>query len=431
MKWSRNEGKAQGLGARGDGLGDSSRNWLVNEVFLCYSLVINFMPTPTSQFDYNLPLDRIAQHSVEPRDHSKLMIVDRKSGVIEHKQFFNILDDLHAGDVLVFNNTKVFRARLNGKGVEGWRGEGKEFEIFLLRCDSSYGWGPQTPHVQSSSIWQSLIRPGKKINVGDKIKIADVEIIVKEKNDDGVALLEFPLDEAGVLSFTDAHGEIPIPPYVDEKPTSIEKYQTVYAKETGSVAAPTAGFHFTNELLEKIKAKGVEIAFVTLHVGIGTFRPMKSDTIEEHTMHAEFVQISPEVAQQINKAKQEKRCVIAVGTTTVRSLEGAAQSTLLHLERSERSSGDGKIPLVVGMKHSEKNDPIPADGFSADVNMFITPGFEFKVIDALITNFHLPKSTLLVLVSAFAGREHMLAAYEEAIKNEYRFFSFGDAMFVR
>ncbi len=388
------------------------------------------MSTPTSQFDYNLPLDRIAQHSVEPRDHSKLMIVDRKSGVIEHKQFFNILDELNAGDVLVFNNTKVFRARLVvpvGVPLVGTRAQSHTQtnsnanvkEIFLLRCQSNSsqaGSGDPT-----HSLWQSLIRPGKKINVGDKIQIADIEIIVKEKNDDGVALLEFPLDEAGVLLFTDAHGEIPIPPYVDEKPKTIEQYQTVYAKETGSVAAPTAGFHFTNELLEKIKAKGVEIAFVTLHVGIGTFRPMKSDSIEEHVMHAEFVQISPEVAQQINKAKQEKRRVIAVGTTTVRSLEGAA----LSMRSSPLTEGESREGSSVD------NDVLPRNGFSADVNMFITPGFEFKVIDALITNFHLPKSTLLVLVSAFAGREHMLAAYEEAIKNEYRFFSFGDAMFLR
>lgn len=371
--------------------------------------------TSTEQFNYVLPPGRIAQHSVEPRDHSKLMILDRDTGVIEHKHFYDIIDELVAGDVLVFNDTKVFRARLNGKVVELWSGGVKELEVFLLRCDSSYGWDPQIPQLHS--IWQSLIRGAKKINVGDKIQIDEIEIVVKEKREDGIVLIEFPMNESDVLAFTDSHGSIPIPPYVDEKPTSIEQYQTVYAKETGSVAAPTAGFHFTNELLDRIKAKGVEIAFVTLHVGIGTFRPMQSETIEEHTMHSEFVNISPEVAQQINHAKSEGQRVIAVGTTTVRSLEGAA---LISPSFTRRGSGGGQVA-----------QQLSPEGFHADVNMFIKPGFQFKVIDALITNFHLPKSTLLVLVSALAGREHILAAYEEAIKKDYRFFSFGDAMFIR
>ena len=351
--------------------------------------------TSTEQFNYVLPPGRIAQHSVEPRDHSKLMILDSETGAIEHKHFYNIIDELVAGDVLVFNDTKVFRARLQGTGARE-QGTGKEFEIFLLRCEST----------TTNSEWQSLIRGAKKINVGDKIKIDDIEIIVKEKREDGIVVVEFPMNESEVLAFTDLHGSIPIPPYVDEKPVSIDQYQTVYAKETGSVAAPTAGFHFTTELLDRLKAKGIEIAFVTLHVGIGTFRPMQSETIEEHTMHSEFVNISPEVAQQINRAKAEGRRVIAVGTTTVRSLEGAAML-------------------------NQTGSILPENGFHADVNMFIKPGFEFKVIDALITNFHLPKSTLLVLVSALAGRDHMLAAYEEAIEHDYRFFSFGDAMFIR
>ncbi len=347
----------------------------------------------TEQFNFILPNDRIAQHSVEPRDHSRLMILDQETGEIEHKQFYNILDELVVGDVLVFNNTKVFRARMMGVCHE------HDVEVFLLRCVSQ--------EVQNSkSVWQALIRPGKKVQIGDVIVINDLEVFVKEKHDDGVALIDFPLDEAGVLLFTDSHGEIPIPPYVDEKPKSIEQYQTVYAKETGSVAAPTAGFHFTNELLDQIKLKGIEIVFVTLHVGIGTFRPMKTDAIDDHVMHSEFVSIPSFSANCINTAKNERRRVVAVGTTTVRSLEGAALMNQDGGYLSER-------------------------GFEGDINMFIKPGFQFKIIDALITNFHLPKSTLLVLVSAFAGRNHVLHAYEEAIEKGYRFFSFGDAMFIR
>jgi len=280
-----------------------------------------------------------------------------------------------------------------------------EVEVFLLRCVEK-GQGARGKGQEVKSLWNALIRPGKKVSIGDKIMIDQLEVVVKEKHDDGVVCLEFPLDESGVLSFTDSHGSIPIPPYVSEIPDDANKYQTVYAQEVGSVAAPTAGFHFTNELLDQIKEKGIEIVFVTLHVGIGTFRPVQTETIEEHTMHAEFVQIPALTAHIINAAKNEHRRVIAVGTTTVRSLEGAALQNNDGLYLSER-------------------------GFVGDVNMFIKPGFEFQIIDALITNFHLPKSTLLVLVSAFAGREHVLHAYEEAVKNQYRFFSFGDAMFLK
>lgn len=366
-------------------------------------------------FSYNLPKELIAQHSVEPRDHSRLMMLDRATGEIAHNFFYDIIDELHAGDVLVFNDTKVFRARMHGivhdrKDVALCPPTHIEtqIEIFLLRCISiPVRDGRDHPvQMETHSTWQALLRPGKKVQVGDVILIGDLEIVVREKHEDGVALLEFPLDEAGVLLFTDTHGSIPVPPYVDEVPDDANKYQTVYAREVGSVAAPTAGFHFTNELLEKIKAKGVEIVFVTLHVGIGTFRPVQTETIEEHIMHAEFVQISPMTAHIINAAKNEGRRVIAVGTTTVRSLEGAALQNTDGLYLSER-------------------------GFTGDVNMFIKPGFAFQVVDALITNFHLPKSTLLVLVSAFAGREHVLAAYEEAVREGYRFFSFGDAMFIR
>jgi len=385
------------------------------------------MPTQTSEFDYDLPSDHIAQHSVEPRDHSKLMVLDRKTGEIQHKLFYDVIDELHAGDVLVFNDTKVFKERLLvGAGfmpahATGQTPPGVVKEIFLLRCIENVGAGfmpalstGSAPPVRPiTSTWQALVRPAKKLHVDDTITINNIEIIVRDKQDDGVVMLEFPMDEAGVLAFTDEFGLIPIPPYVSEMPTDANKYQTVYARDVGSVAAPTAGFHFTNDLIERLKQKGIEIAFVTLHVGIGTFRPMQSDTIEEHTMHSEFVQIPEVTASIVNRAKQEHRRVIAVGTTTVRSLEGAAASSS-PLPRGR--SGGGLLP-----EH----------GFQGDVNLFITPGFDFQIIDGMITNFHLPKSTLLVLVSAFAGRHHVLRAYREAIANDYRFFSFGDAMMIR
>lgn len=341
----------------------------------------------TSLFDYELPLELIAQHSVEPRDHSRLLVLDRASGAMEHKHFYDIVDELQSGDLLVMNDTKVFRARLETT---------KGFEVFLLRA--------------TERGWETLMRPGKKVFVGDQVEIkttsftldaSDVLIgTVLEKRADGMVLVDFERAPEEVIRIANIHGEIPTPPYVDEHIDDIAKYQTVYARETGSVAAPTAGFHFTPELIDRIKEKGVEIAFVTLHVGIGTFRPMKTETIEEHEMHSEFVTISEKTAETIVTAKQQGRRVIAVGTTTVRTLEGVAAS-------------GGVRP------------------FSGDVNLFITPGFAFQVIDGLITNFHLPKSTLLVLVCAFAGREHVSAAYEEAVNQGYRFFSFGDAMFIR
>lgn len=338
------------------------------------------MSTPVSLFDYDLPPGQIAQEPVRPRDRSRLLVLDRKTGNVKHKTFFEIADELRAGDVLVMNNTKVFKARLMAGGTE----------VFLLRGEGTR--------------WSALLRPGRKVMVGDTLDLGGLVATVVEKREDGTATLAFGVGVEEVLAFADAHGEIPVPPYVDKAPERLEDYQTVYAKNVGSVAAPTAGFHFTPELIESLKAKGVQFEFVTLHVGIGTFRPVKTDTLEEHEMHAELVEIDAGTAERINAAKREGRRVIAVGTTTVRALEGvAALDTNTSLLRS----------------------------ILTDVNLFITPGFEFKVIDGLITNFHLPKSTLLVLVSAFAGRESVLRAYEEAVRLGYRFFSFGDAMFVR
>ncbi|TAL49809.1 tRNA preQ1(34) S-adenosylmethionine ribosyltransferase-isomerase QueA [Patescibacteria group bacterium] len=349
------------------------------------------MSTPVSLFDYDLPQELIAQHSVEPRDRSRLMVVDRVTGEREHKQFYQIVDELRAGDVLVMNNTKVFRARL--EAIVG----DKTIELFLLR--------------PRGAAWDVLVKPGRHVAVGDTIHVGEIKGRVLTKTD--VVSVAFDLSDQSLIDYANEHGQIPIPPYVHETPKTLEEYQTVYAQETGSVAAPTAGFHFTEQLLDKIRAKGVEIHYVTLHVGLGTFRPMKSETLEEHEMHSEFVTIDATTAQAINRVKQEGCRVIAVGTTTMRTLEGVS-----HLCHPERLTG------------VEGSRVLPEEGFSGDINLFITPGFTFQIVDALITNFHLPKSTLLVLVSAFASRESILAAYQEAVRERYRFFSFGDAMFI-
>lgn len=335
------------------------------------------MPTKIDLFDYDLPEHFIAQKSAEPRDHSKLMVLDRLTGQIQHQHFYDLEDFLKAGDVLVFNTSKVFKARFVDGGVE----------MFVLRIFDQRA--------------EVLLRPGKKFPPGSVVAFFDRAFTVEHKQVDGVASVYTGLSIHDMLAFCDDHGTVPTPPYVKASHQLDGDYQTVYAKEVGSVAAPTAGFHFTEELLEKIKAKGVQIEYVVLHVGIGTFRPVQVDTLEEHTMHSEWVSLPADVANRVNTAKSEGRRIIAVGTTTTRVLEGVAT---LH---------DGKIV-----------------GYEGDVNMFITPGYQFKVIDGLITNFHLPKSTLLVLVSALAGRENILAAYEEAKKNNYRFFSFGDGMLI-
>jgi len=335
----------------------------------------------TSDFDYHLPPERIAQKSVEPRDASRLLLLDRETGERRHAQFFEIIEELREGDVLVMNNSKVFNARLKGELKSG-----REIEVFLLRPEEGR--------------WQAMVKPARKVTIGEIFTVGNAACVLEEKREDGVALLSFR-EGVDVMKLCEEFGEVPVPPYVEGLQEAKDGYQTVYAKEVGSVAAPTAGFHFTEELLESVRAKGVQIEEVTLHVGIGTFRPVKVDALEDHEMHAEFVEISKDVSERLAAAKEEGRRVIAVGTTTTRTLEGAAESVL------------------------------KGEAFSGDVNVFITPGFQFQVIDALITNFHLPKSTLLVLVSAFAGRENVLAAYKEAVEKEYRFYSFGDAMFIR
>lgn len=360
----------------------------------------------TSDFNYELPVERIAQHSVEPRDHSKLMVVHMSEERYEETQFFHILDFLHPGDVLVWNNSKVFKARLTGKLLtknnHGLWDHTRDVEIFLVR--------PK----QNDGVWQVLAKPGKHVRNGTRVWFADdfyAEPMVTEK--DGTLLVQLfdehdqPLSEESVREKANTYGSVPVPPYVKDEKHQEESYQTVYAKEEGSVAAPTAGFHFTPELIQKIREKGVEFAEITLHVGLGTFLPVKTERIEDHTMHSEWVEVRESTAYMINQAKQQGRRIIAVGTTTVRTLEGIAS-----------------LPIF-----QNNNNQLPA--FTGDLNIFITPGFEFQIVDCLITNFHLPKSTLLMLVSAFVGnKEFLLSCYQDAVEKEYRFFSFGDAMFL-
>ncbi|OGH58582.1 MAG: tRNA preQ1(34) S-adenosylmethionine ribosyltransferase-isomerase QueA [Candidatus Magasanikbacteria bacterium RIFCSPHIGHO2_01_FULL_33_34] len=352
----------------------------------------------TKDFDYHLPMERIAQKPIEPRDQSNLMLINKHSGFgrIKHKKFVDIVDEFKKGDLIVWNSSKVFKARLFGELLSG---EGqqlmdhkKKIEVFLVRP------------MENKGVWKVLARPGKHVSSGTKVRFAPgFECVVMAKEVDGTILVQFGYSDDEVKAKANKFGKVPIPPYVKDEVHELEIYQTIYADKEGSVAAPTAGFHFTPELIEKIKAKGVEFAEVTLHVGLGTFLPIKSERVEDHTMHSEQVELTQINADKINKAKEEGRRVIAVGTTTVRTLEGIAK-----------------------LKSSKL---IP---YMGDINIFIKPGFKFEIVDALITNFHLPKSTLLMLVSAFLGnRKFMLKCYKVAVKKKYRFYSFGDAMFIK
>ncbi|MBU1126099.1 MAG: tRNA preQ1(34) S-adenosylmethionine ribosyltransferase-isomerase QueA [Patescibacteria group bacterium] len=339
--------------------------------------------TSINDFNYQLTQELIAQKPAEPRDSSRLLLLNRKSGDIEHKVFKDIIDELQPGDLLVMNNSKVFKARLKATCY------GREHEVFLLR--------------PKNTVWQSLIKKSRHLKIGDVLDFGSVKATLINKEADGIVEIDFHEAPDKIFQLAEAQGEVPLPPYIKATVDNTFKYQTVYAEHTGSVAAPTAGFHFTPELLESIRNKGVEITFVTLHVGLGTFRPIMTETLEEHQMHSEFYDIPQETVKKIRQAKR----VISVGTTTTRALESAFQET---------------HPLVRG----DKGGPI-----SGETNLFISPGYQFKVVDAMITNFHLPKSSLLVMVSAFAGREHVLHAYEEAVQKNYRFYSFGDAMFIQ
>ena len=335
-----------------------------------------------SDFDFDLPDNLIAQNAVEPRDHSKLMVLGKDKQTIEHKKFYNISDYLKDGDVLVVNRTRVIPARLFGK-----KDTGSILECFLLkRLDLN--------------TWEVLLKPAKKLKTGQKMVFLEgkLEAVLKEIKDDGNRILEF-IYEGNFEEILDELGEMPLPPYITEKLKDKNRYQTVYAKEGESVAAPTAGLHFTNELLEKLKDSGVELTEIYLDVGLGTFRPVQTENILEHKMHYEKYHIPEESAKIINRAKKEGRRIIAVGTTTVRTLESSNNGT-------EVISGEG------------------------ETDIFIYGDYKFKIVDALITNFHLPKSTLLMLISAFAGKEFVFLAYETAIQEKYRFYSFGDAMFI-
>ncbi len=336
-----------------------------------------------SDFNYDLPEELIAQVPIKNRDESRLMILNRKNQTIEHKQFKDILEYLRPGDCLVRNNTKVIPARLYGQ-----KETGAAVEFLLLK------------RIEGD-IWEVMVRPGRKLLKGAKATFGDglLEGEVLEVLENGNRKVKFTYD--GIFNeILDQIGLMPLPPYIKERLKEKDRYQTVYAKYEGSAAAPTAGLHFTEELLEEIRAKGVEIANVTLHVGIGTFRPVKVETIEEHEMHSEHFYIKEEDAEKINNTKKNGGRIIAVGTTSCRVLESIADEN--------------------GMVEAQERD----------TSIFIYPGYKFKCIDALITNFHLPESTLIMLVSALAGRDYVMKAYEEAVKEKYRFFSFGDAMFI-
>ena len=358
-----------------------------------------------SDFDYELPEELIAQLPADKRENSRMMVLERNSHKILHRHFYDIVDLIDENSILVLNNTKVMPARLIGH-----KDTGAKIEVFLLKNLGTLKDSSISPEQsQNGSYWEVLIKPSKRIKPDTIIKISD-ELSVKaieRTEEDGGWIVEL-LYEGEVLDVLHRNGNIPLPPYIERKLQSedikkldFERYQTVYAKDEGSVAAPTAGLHFTKEILQKLKNKGVEIAYVTLDVGLGTFRPVKCNNILDHKMHSETFEITSETATKINEAKAKGKKLIAVGTTTVRTLETAYQ----------------KFGCIKACRdHSE---------------LFIYPPYEFKVIDELITNFHLPKSTLLMLVSALAGKDFIFEAYKEAIKNKYRFFSYGDCMFIK
>lgn len=336
-----------------------------------------------SEFNYNLPEELIAQVPIKNRDESRLMVVNREKRTIEHKTFKDIIDYLEPGDCLVRNNTKVIPARLYGK-----KETGANVEFLLLN------------NIEGD-VWESIVRPGNKLHVGTKVIFGDglLEAEILDIMPGGTRKVKFSYQ--GIFNeILDQIGLMPLPPYIHETLKDKDRYQTVYAKYDGSAAAPTAGLHFTNELLEKIKEKGIEIANVTLHVGIGTFRPVKEDEVEKHDMHTEHYYIKKEDADKINNAKKNGKRIISVGTTSCRVLETVADE-------------NGLVKEIEG-----------------DTNIFIYPGYKFKCVDNLITNFHLPQSTLLMLVSALSDKDFMLEAYKEAVKDKYRFFSFGDAMYI-
>lgn len=335
-----------------------------------------------SDFDYDLPERLIAQHPVEPRDSSRLLVLDRAADKLRHGLFPDLIEYVRAGDTLVFNDTKVIPARLIGRRAD----TGGRVEVFLL-------------NEKTDGEWEVLVKPGKRAKPGMVVEFSEeLSCTIVESTDFGGRVVKFSF--SGIFTeILDRLGETPLPPYIHERLEDRDRYQTVYARERGSAAAPTAGLHFTPELLDRLKAKGARLAFITLHVGLGTFRPVSVDDIAEHTMHREYYSVSQEAADAVNQAKEGGGRVFAVGTTAIRTLETAARNNRL-------AAGSGWTDI------------------------FIYPGHTFQLVDAIVTNFHLPKSTLIMLISAFAGRERVLSAYREAVEQEYRFFSFGDAMLL-
>ena len=339
----------------------------------------------TDDFDFELPEELIAQTPIKNRDQSRMLVLDKRTGEIEHKHFNNILDYLNENDVLVLNDTKVMPARLYGQKEE----TNALIEILLLK-------------EKTNNTWECLVKPAKRVKIGTVVNFGDGILKAEciEIKDEGTRVFKLIYD--GILyEILDKLGEMPLPPYIHEKLEDKDRYQTVYAKNIGSAAAPTAGLHFTKELLEKVKEKGITVLYITLHVGLGTFRPVNVEDVTKHKMHSEFYMMNKETAEILNKAKKNNQRIISVGTTTTRTLE-----TIMSLYDEFREC-------------------------SGWTNIFIYPGYEFKAIDGLITNFHLPKSTLLMLVSALAGKDKIMKAYHEAVKEKYRFFSFGDSMFIK
>ncbi len=343
----------------------------------------------TSDFDYSLPPELIAQEPIEPRDRSRLMVLNRGDGALRHQRFFEIVEFLRDGDVLVFNDSRVIPARLSGRKVD----TGGKVEILLL-------------HRLNSNIWETLVRPGKRVKVGSRIEITDTS---GAGHNSRLLAEVVGLKEEGIrtISFSDETllselGGIPLPPYIHTPLKDKERYQTVYATVAGSIAAPTAGLHFTPELIDKIKSKGIRCLFVTLHVGLDTFRPVQEDNPLGHPIHQEYGVLSQEAADHLSQAKLERRRIVCVGTTSVRLVEAAAQAS----------------------------SPVDMQAFEGWVSLFILPGYDFQIVDGLITNFHLPRSTLLMLISAFGGKDLVDKAYQEAIAQKYRFYSFGDVMLV-
>ncbi|TOY84298.1 tRNA preQ1(34) S-adenosylmethionine ribosyltransferase-isomerase QueA [Levilactobacillus brevis] len=337
-------------------------------------------------FDYDLPHELIAQTPIKQRDTSRLLVLDHQANTLEDKHFYDILDELHAGDAVVMNNSRVMPARLYGIKPE----TGGHVEVLLL-------------HSVEGDVWETLMKPAKRLRVGTTVTFGDGQLTatVTEEHEDGIRLIEFHYD--GIfMEILEQLGETPLPPYIKEKLDDPDRYQTVYAKENGSAAAPTAGLHWTQELLDQVAAKGVKLVYITLHVGLGTFRPVEEANIEDHKMHSEFYRLDEAAAATLNEVRANGGRIIATGTTSIRTLE------------------------TIGTKF--KGEIKPDSGWT---DIFIKPGYQWQVVNAFITNFHLPKSTLVMLVAAFTGRDQILNAYHHAIEEKYRFFSFGDAMFIK